>query len=211
MGGNSHTYDKRHSWRKKIIFISGDAGITISGSAVEKFISSDDITAGSLETEISSTERVSYDYNLDSNVSFSSGDDGLISDSITEISDYGNILDVVTQGNEDYGSTEILSNTLSAIGDIVLSGGESYSRISDDVNTILLRVYGSLVEEVSWNPPENIKLYVDDTSSIELTFDNTNLTFDSNETKPDIKVFDSANIINPWSSSPWLTGLETRP
>ena len=74
------------------------------GSAVEKFISSDDITAGSLETEISSTERVSYDYNLDSNVSFSSGDDGLISGSISEINDYGNILDVVTQGNQDYGS-----------------------------------------------------------------------------------------------------------
>ena len=186
----SGTLDERRSYS-----YSGDAGITISGSAVEKFISSDDITAGSLETESSSTERVSYDYNLDSNVAFSSGDDGLISGSITEINDYGNILDVVTQGNQDYGSTEILSETLSAIGNIVLSGGESYSAITDDVNTILLRVSGSLLEEVSWNPPENIRLYVNDTSSVELTFDNTSLTFDSNETKPDIKVLGSAESV----------------
>jgi hypothetical protein len=174
---------------------SGDAGITISGSAVEKFISSDDITAGSLETEISSAEKVTYDYNLDSNVAFSTSSDGLISDSITETIDYGNILDVVTQGNEDYGSTQILSETLSAIGDIVLSGEGSYSAITDDVNTILLRVSGSLLEGISWDPPENVKVYVNDTSSVELTFDNINLTFDSTETKPDIKVLGSAESV----------------
>ena len=194
VGISTHTISGSLDERRSYSY-SGDAGITISGSAVEKFISSDDITAGSLETEISSTEKVTYDYNLDSNVAFSSGDDGLISGSITEINDYGNILDAVTQGNEDYGSTEILSETLSAIGNIVLSGGESYSAITDDVNTILLRVSGSLLEGVSWDPPENIKLYVNDTSSVELTFDNSNLTFDSTETRPDIKVLGSAESV----------------
>ena len=174
---------------------SGDAGITISGSAVEKFISSDDITAGSLETEISSIEKVTYDYNLDSSVGFSTEDDGLISASITETFDYGNILDAVTEGQEDYGSTEILSETSSTTGNIIINGDASYVAVTDDVNTILLKVSGSLLEEVSWNPPENIKLYVNDTSSVELTFDNISLTFDSNETKPDIKVLGSAESV----------------
>jgi hypothetical protein len=134
---------------------SGDAEITISGSAVEKFISSDDITAGSLESDISSIEKVTYDYNLDSSVGFSTEDDGLISASITEIFDYGNILDLVTEGQEDYGSTEILSETSSAIGNIIINGSASYVSVTDDINTILLVLSGTLVEQVSWNTPES--------------------------------------------------------
>jgi len=134
---------------------SGDSTISLSGSAVEKFVSSDDIVAGSLESEISSTERVTYDYNLDSVVPFSSDSDGTISAVIDEFNDYGNILDPAIQGQEDYGSTEILSETSSAIGNIIFNGSASYSAISDEINTILVIVSGNLVEKVSWDTPEN--------------------------------------------------------
>ena len=173
----------------------GTLGINVSGSAVEKFISRDETVVDSLIVDIFSTEKVTYDYNLDSSVSFETENDGLISEVITEIIDYGNVLDVVSEGQEDYGSTEILSITSASIGTISLNGSGIYNVLSDEINTVLLTFSNALIESVSWNPPENLKLYENDISSSELTFDSISLTFDANEPKPDIKITGSASNI----------------
>ena len=50
------------SVEKVIYSYSGESTISLSGSAVEKFISSDDVDYGSLSVDISSTEKITYDY-----------------------------------------------------------------------------------------------------------------------------------------------------
>jgi hypothetical protein len=130
--------------------------IKVSGSATEKFISREKLDPGSLSTDISSAEKITYDYNLDSSILFSSLDDGTISELSNEIVDYGNISDPLSQGQEDYGNTEILSTTSSSIGTIVFGGYSQYRVLNNEINTALLTFSNNLRESISWNPTEDI-------------------------------------------------------
>lgn len=168
--------------------VGNAATLTCGGSAIEKFISSDDTVVESLVTDGYITEKVTYDYNLDSTVSFLTQDEESISSPTTQLVDYGNVLGLITQGQEDYGSTEILSSTSSAIGNITLDGSGVYSAITQDTNTVLINLSGESVEKVSWNPPENEKDYGNNLGSSELTFDNILLTFDSVKPDSDINI-----------------------
>lgn len=138
-------------------------------------------------------ERVTYDYNRDSTVVFLSSDDGLISSSPTQIENYGLLTDPL-QEHIDCGSTEILSTTTALTGGFILSNSGTYKHITVDslsVTTTVLSSHGD--ESLTYRPPINRRLYQSEFGSIGLTFDNNELTFDSNEEVPDIKLTGSAS------------------
>ena len=103
--------------------------ISVVGVSSYKLISSEVSLEESIVYSGTITEKVTYDYNIDSTEEFLSSSNGLISAVIDEYDDYGIILDP-TQEHIDCGSTEISSTTVAALGEIQLSNSAIYERIS---------------------------------------------------------------------------------
>ena len=168
------------------------ATISFQGEGVCKLITQEELSTANLLSSGFITERRSYDYSSpDSDVEFLTEDDGLITSSVTGAVDYGWITDPLEE-HLDYGSTEILESTPAATGLIQVSGVSDNSAFVKEINTVLLGVSGTCIEEVSFDPPIDEAEYENDTSSTLLTFDNTSLTFDASEPKPNIKLTGSS-------------------
>lgn len=165
----------------------------IFGSSNYSFISSQIGQQVSIDYSGFIIERVTYDYNRDSTVVFLSSDDGFISSSPTQIENYGLLTDPL-QEHIDCGSTEILSTTTALTGGFILSNSGTYKHITVNSLSVTTTVFSSHGDEsLTYRPPINRRLYQSEFGSIGLTFDNNELTFDSNEEVPDIKLTGSAS------------------
>jgi len=174
-------------------FSSSEQNIALIGNANYSFISSEISQEASIDYSGFIIEKVTYDYNNDSTVIFSTVDDGLIASSLTQIDNYGLVTDPL-QEHVDCGSTEILSTTTALSGGFTLSNAATYRYISVDplaITTAVLSTHGD--ESLTYRPPINERLYQSYFGFIGVTFDNDQITFDSKEEVPDIKLTGSAS------------------
>lgn len=179
------------------------------GQSSISFIRPIDVGTPTLEYSGFITEKITYDYsNPSSNVEFLTEDEGLITSTITSLVDYGLITSPLEE-HFDYGSTEILGNTEAATGLIQVSGSSIYSAFIKEINTILLQTSGTCKEEVCFKPPIDEVIYENDSSSSILTFDNSELTFDSSEPKPNIKLTGSSSNIFISNTPEGIFNIET--
>ena len=167
--------------------------LSLQGQSINYFISNevvDEIT--SLEYSGFITEKTSYNYsNPFSDVELLAEDNGLITDPVTSISNYGTLTAPVEE-HIDCGTTEITESTAAATGLIEITGSSSNSAFVKEINTVLIQSYGACIEQVSYIPPIDEDTFENNLGSSQATFDNTTLTFDSSEPKPNIKLTGNA-------------------
>ena len=109
----------------------GFGDITVTGSADESFSITTYIGSGTLFSFGEKIESRTYDYNDESVLPLLPPDDsGSIVDPVTSVVDYGGILDLLTQGEQDYGLIAS-EQTILPFGTITISGGVSDIKIGE--------------------------------------------------------------------------------
>ena len=130
----------------------------LSGAGVE-YVIFREIGTGAIPTIGGAAESITFDYSLDSINTYVVDDEGNIVDPAGVFANYGN-LDVLTAGEEDYGSTEFTETTYPLTGTYATSGTSPSAAVyRDPTQGGSLFSAGGSVESVTFDDYENIVLF----------------------------------------------------